>query len=171
MAAMINSSPIKRLALSLVITLPLLLFAGVSEAKKSHSPPSVSLQTALQKFLQAHKGRLLKLEYESENQVPYYRIEFLDGQGVVQHVRVWEKGQQNLTQPVKGLPSPPANLLSLPQLLNRTFGKQPVRLLEASLKPHKAGFQYKLEWIDARGIVWEGRFDARTGRQISRKRD
>lgn len=145
--------------------LPLPVLAGPD------APPPVALQQALQKFLQGHKGRLIKLEYEDDKAPYYYRVEFLDAQGVLQHFRIETQKVQDLNQPVKHYPAPPANLLSLQQLLQKTFGKNPPRLLEATLKPHKAGFQYKLEWLDAKGLTWEGHYDARTGKQLSRKQD
>jgi hypothetical protein len=164
---------IKQLTLSLCLAVGIALpIVTVLPAQAgSESPPPVALQQALQKFLQGHKGRLLKLEYEDDKAPLYYRIEFLDGQGILQHFRIESQKVQNLNQPVKHYPAPPANLLSLQQLLQKVFGKNAPRLLEATLKPHKAGFQYKLEWLDAQGITWEGQYDARTGRQLARKRD
>jgi hypothetical protein len=158
------------LSTGLLLSLLMSLLVLPSYAKK-HEPPPAPLQLALQKFLQSYKGRLLRVEYEHEKNIPYYRVAYLDAKGVVQHLRVWDKGQENLHQEVKFYPQPPVNLLSLQQILKKTFGGQKVRLLQAILKPHKEGYEYKLEWVDAQGIAWEGKYEARTGRQISRKRD
>lgn len=170
---MTKTTMIKKLTLSLCLAIGMTspIWTALPAQASPDSPPPLALQQALQKFLQGHKGRLLKLEYEDDKVPLYYRVEFLDGQGVLQHFVIESQKVQNLNQPVKHYPAPPANLLSLQQLLQKVFGKNPPRLLEAALKPHKAGFQYKLEWLDAQGISWKGQYDARTGRQLARKRD
>lgn len=140
-------------------------------AKTQQAPP-LPLQQSLQRFLKSHTGRLLEIEYEYKAKLPYYRVTFLDAKGVLQHLRILEKGQESINQAGKPAPQLTGNLLTLQQILNKTFGKQVVRLLEAELKPDKkGGYHYELEWIDSQGIAWEGTYDARTGRQLSRKRD
>lgn len=139
---------------------------------KKEDGPTLLLQQALQRFLQSYKSRLLEVEYEPYNQQSYYEVTFIDAKGMTQQLRVGEKGYENLHQAGKAYPKLPGNLLTIQQILNKTFGKQAVRLLQAELKPNKkGGYQYELEWLDSQGVAWEGNYDAITGSQLSLEKD
>lgn len=63
------------------------------------------------------------------------------------------------------------HIVALEQILHHARSVRPGRLLEAELERHEQGYVYELEWVDAKGVVWEMKYDASTGRFLHDQRE
>lgn len=62
-------------------------------------------------------------------------------------------------------------ILPLEQVIERAKQERPGRLLEAELKEKEGRFIYELELLDEKGIVWELKYDAKSGALLKSKQD
>ncbi|WDT74982.1 MAG: PepSY domain-containing protein [Candidatus Manganitrophus sp.] len=62
-------------------------------------------------------------------------------------------------------------ILSLEQVIERAKRDHPGQLLEAELEEKKGRFIYELELLDQEGIVWELKYDAKSGELLKEKRE
>lgn len=62
-------------------------------------------------------------------------------------------------------------ILPLEQVIERAKKDHPGRLLEAELEEKKGRFIYELELLDEEGIVWELKYDAKSGELLKEKRE
>lgn len=62
-------------------------------------------------------------------------------------------------------------ILSLEQVIEKAKGDHPGQLLEAELEEKKGRFIYELELLDEEGIVWELKYDAKSGELLKEKQE
>lgn len=62
-------------------------------------------------------------------------------------------------------------ILSLEQVIETAKRDHPGQLLEAELEEKKGRFIYELELLDEEGIVWELKYDAKSGELLKEKRE
>ncbi|NKE72027.1 PepSY domain-containing protein [Candidatus Manganitrophus noduliformans] len=62
-------------------------------------------------------------------------------------------------------------ILSLEQVIERAKRDHPGQLLEAELDEKKGRFIYELELLDEEGIVWELKYDAKSGELLKEKQE
>ena len=62
-------------------------------------------------------------------------------------------------------------ILPLEQVIEKAKKERPGRLLEAELKEKEGRFIYELELLDEKGVVWELKYDAKSGRLLKTKQD
>lgn len=62
-------------------------------------------------------------------------------------------------------------ILPLEQVIETAKKERPGRLLEAELKKKEGRFIYELELLDEEGIVWELKYDAKSGALLKSKQD
>jgi uncharacterized membrane protein YkoI len=58
-------------------------------------------------------------------------------------------------------------ILPLEAVIKTATSKKPGRVIEAELKSSRGGYVYEIELVDKSGVVWELRYDAKTGELIS----
>lgn len=63
------------------------------------------------------------------------------------------------------------DILPLEEIIEKAGREYPGRILETELEEKGDQMIYELEILDENGIVWELRFDARTGKLLKRKED
>ncbi|MGK7345457.1 MAG: PepSY domain-containing protein [Candidatus Nitrospinota bacterium M3_3B_026] len=63
------------------------------------------------------------------------------------------------------------DILPLEKIIEKAAGKRPGRVLEAELEMEDGIYIYEIELLDENGVVWELRYDARTGEPVDEKRD
>ena len=62
-------------------------------------------------------------------------------------------------------------ILSLETILQRAQQHQPGRVLEVEFDNYRGQYIYEVEILNAKGVVWELEFDARTGQLLERKQE
>jgi uncharacterized membrane protein YkoI len=62
-------------------------------------------------------------------------------------------------------------ILPLERIIEMAKKDHPGRLIEAELEEKKGRFIYELELLDEEGIVWELKYDARSGELLKEKRE
>jgi uncharacterized membrane protein YkoI len=62
-------------------------------------------------------------------------------------------------------------ILPLESVIKMATSKKPGRVIEAELKNSRGGYVYEIELVDKSGVVWELRYDAKSGELISTKED
>jgi uncharacterized membrane protein YkoI len=62
-------------------------------------------------------------------------------------------------------------ILPLERIIEMAKKDRPGRLLEAELEEKKGRFIYELELLDEEGIVWELKYDAKSGELLKEKRE
>lgn len=62
-------------------------------------------------------------------------------------------------------------ILPLEQIVEKARKERAGRLLEAELKEKRGRFIYELEVVDEKGIVWELKYDAKSGALITNKQE
>lgn len=62
-------------------------------------------------------------------------------------------------------------ILPLERIVEMAKKDHPGRLLEAELEEKKGRFIYELELLDKEGIVWELKYDAKSGELLKEKRE
>jgi uncharacterized membrane protein YkoI len=62
-------------------------------------------------------------------------------------------------------------ILPLASVIKMATTKKPGRVIEAELKSSRGGYVYEIELVDKSGIVWELKYDAKTGELISTKEE
>ncbi|HFQ14544.1 MAG TPA: peptidase [Gammaproteobacteria bacterium] len=63
------------------------------------------------------------------------------------------------------------DILPLEQILEQVKRLHPGHVLEVELDRHEGRYIYEIETLDARGNVWEMRFDAQSGRLLETERE
>ncbi len=58
-------------------------------------------------------------------------------------------------------------ILPLETVIKTATEKKPGRVIEAELKKSRGGYVYEIELVDKSGVVWELKYDAKTGELIS----
>lgn len=129
-------------------------------------PPATGLRQSLQRLQK--QGRILSLEFEQGQ----YRIKLLSSQGYLLRFRLDPHSGELKAVPGKpaSKPVPAAGVMPLESLLQKHFGQAPLQLLEAELDVEAGMPVYELEWVQ-NGQVIKARFDARSGRMLSRRAD
>lgn len=62
-------------------------------------------------------------------------------------------------------------ILPLEAVIKTATSKKPGRVIEAELKSSRSGYVYEIELVDKDGVVWELKYDAKTGELISTKEE
>jgi uncharacterized membrane protein YkoI len=62
-------------------------------------------------------------------------------------------------------------ILPLETVIKTATAKKPGRVIEAELKSSRGGYVYEIELVDKEGVVWELRYDAKTGELMSTKKE
>jgi uncharacterized membrane protein YkoI len=62
-------------------------------------------------------------------------------------------------------------ILSLEKILERARAEHPGKVLEAELERERGSYVYEVEILDDKGVVWEMKFDARSGSLLESERD
>lgn len=62
-------------------------------------------------------------------------------------------------------------ILPLQQVIAGDVALAGARILEVELEHKSGSYRYEIEYLDADGQVWEGRFDAATGARLQTKRE
>lgn len=62
-------------------------------------------------------------------------------------------------------------ILPLESVITMATSKKPGRVIEAELKSSRGGYVYEIELVDKDGVVWELKYDAKTGEMISTKEE
>lgn len=62
-------------------------------------------------------------------------------------------------------------ILPLESVIKMATSKKPGRVIEAELKSARGGYVYEIELVDKEGVVWELKYDAKTGALISTKEE
>lgn len=62
-------------------------------------------------------------------------------------------------------------ILPLQQVISGDAALAGARILEVELEHKGDRYRYEIEYLDADGQVWEGRFDAATGARLQTKRE
>jgi uncharacterized membrane protein YkoI len=65
----------------------------------------------------------------------------------------------------------PGDILSLEQVLQNARQLHAGRALETELEEGRDGMVYEVEILDANGVVWEMKFDARSGELLGEERE
>lgn len=63
------------------------------------------------------------------------------------------------------------DILPLERIIEKAEAEHPGHILEAGLEEKKGRLIYELEILDHNGIVWELKFDARTGELLKQEQD
>lgn len=58
-------------------------------------------------------------------------------------------------------------ILPLETVIKTATEKKPGRVIEAELKKSRGGYVYEIELVDKSGVVWELKYNAKTGELIS----
>ena len=62
-------------------------------------------------------------------------------------------------------------ILPLESVIKMATSKKPGRVIEAELKSARGGYVYEIELVDKSGVVWELKYDAKTGKLLSTKEE
>lgn len=62
-------------------------------------------------------------------------------------------------------------ILPLERVISMATSKKPGRVIEAELEHSRGGYIYEIELVDKDGVVWELKYDAKTGEMISTKEE
>jgi uncharacterized membrane protein YkoI len=62
-------------------------------------------------------------------------------------------------------------ILSLEKILERARAQRPGKVLEAELEHERGRYVYEVEILDDKGVVWEMKFDARSGALLEDERE
>ncbi len=63
------------------------------------------------------------------------------------------------------------DILPLEEIIEKAGREYPGRVLETEIEENNDQIIYELEILDEKGIVWELKFDARSGKLLKRKED
>jgi uncharacterized membrane protein YkoI len=62
-------------------------------------------------------------------------------------------------------------ILPLETVIKTATSNKPGRVIEAELKSSRGGYVYEIELVDKSGVVWELKYDAKTGKLLSTKEE
>lgn len=141
----------------------LLLWLSLGAAAPKELTPLQILQQALRR----HPGRIIEMEQVACKPWRCLQIKSLTTSGQVHKLLFRADTGQLIRDEPQNKPSgqrvPLKGVLPLEELVKRFQGG---RLLEVELDFEDGTLVYEVEWLDARGQVWEQTFDAYTGKLL-----